>query len=112
MARLTRLRSGCGPGLLGVRGQRLAGPGLWSQPSAPCAPTRGGADIDFTPDDETVAIVESWPHVLSGAAAAADWGWQPRFLLDDAVSDFVGRVRQIGDGAVRGDGRPEVAESR
>jgi hypothetical protein len=36
----------------------------------------------------------------------------PRFLLDDAVSDFVGRVRQIGDGAVRGDGRPEVAESR
>jgi nucleoside-diphosphate-sugar epimerase len=72
----------------------------------------GAADIEFTPDDETVAIVESWPRVLSGAAAAADWGWQPRFLLDDAASDFVGRVRQIGDGAVRGDGRPEVAESR
>jgi hypothetical protein len=33
-------------------------------------------------------------------------------LFDDAVSDFVGRVRQIGDGVVRGDGRPEVAESR
>jgi hypothetical protein len=28
------------------------------------------------------------------------------------VRDFMGRVRQIGDGAVRGDGRPEVAECR
>lgn len=72
----------------------------------------GAADIEFTPDDETVAIVESWPRVLSGAATAADWGWQPPVQLDDAVSDFVSRVRQIGDGAVRGDGRPEVAESR
>jgi hypothetical protein len=26
----------------------------------------GAADIEFTPDDETVAIVESWPRVLSG----------------------------------------------
>ena len=75
-------------------------------------PDPGAGLIEFTPDDETVAIVESWPRVLSGAAAAADCAWQPRFLLDDAVSGFVGRVREIGDGAVRGDGRPEVAGSR
>jgi nucleoside-diphosphate-sugar epimerase len=37
--------------------------------------------------------VESWPQVLSGAAAGADWGWKPRYLLDDTVRDFVSRVR-------------------
>lgn len=52
-----------------------------------------GARVGFDPDPETTAIVESWPQVLSGAAAGADWGWKPRYLLDDTVRDFVSRVR-------------------
>jgi hypothetical protein len=112
MARLTRLP-------LRMRSRAPRGQGPTARRPGTLVPALGAvrahlgaADIEFTPDDETVAIVESWPRVLSGAAAAADWGWQPRFLLDDAASDFVGRVRQIGDGAQGGDGRPEVAESR
>ncbi|MGH9136308.1 MAG: NAD-dependent epimerase/dehydratase family protein [Acidimicrobiales bacterium] len=54
------------------------------------------ARLEFAPEPETTAIVESWPRVLSGAAAAADWGWKPRFLLDETVRDFVGRVRAAG----------------
>jgi nucleoside-diphosphate-sugar epimerase len=52
------------------------------------------ARIEFGPDPGTTAIVQSWPRVLSGDAAAADWGWKPRFLLDGTVGDFVARVRR------------------
>ena len=72
----------------------------------------GAADIEFTPDDEAVAIVESWPTLALGGGSRGGLGMTTSLLVDDAVSDFVGRVRQIGDGAVRGDGRPEVAECR
>lgn len=59
-----------------------------------------GSCLDFAPDAETTAIVDSWPRVLSGAAAAADWGWKPRYLLADTVRDFVARVRLTSpDGA-------------
>jgi threonine 3-dehydrogenase len=54
------------------------------------------ARVEFAPDPETTAIVQSWPRVLSGASAAADWGWKPRFLLDGTVRDFVARVRVAG----------------
>lgn len=56
------------------------------------------ATVGFAPDPETTAIVESWPRILSGAAAAADWGWTPRYLLEDTVRDFVDRVRTTRTG--------------
>jgi len=52
-----------------------------------------GARLEFAPDPETTAIVQSWPRVLSGAAAAADWGWKPRYTLEGTIPDFVARVR-------------------
>jgi threonine 3-dehydrogenase len=52
-----------------------------------------GAQVSFAPEAETTAIVRSWPRVLSGDAAAADWGWAPRFLLEETVDDFIAKVQ-------------------
>jgi threonine 3-dehydrogenase len=54
------------------------------------------ADIAFTPDPATTAIVRGWPRSVSGEAARADWGWTPRFGLAETVDDFVAKVRARG----------------
>jgi threonine 3-dehydrogenase len=51
------------------------------------------AAIDFDEDEQLSAIVDTWPERLDGSAAAADWGWSPRFDLDAAVADFVAELR-------------------
>jgi threonine 3-dehydrogenase len=51
------------------------------------------AHLDFAPDDAVTTIVRSWPRVLSGGAARADWGWQPRYLLEETVDEFIAKVR-------------------
>lgn len=52
------------------------------------------ADITFAPDPALVEIVASWPEELDGAAAAADWGYEPAFGLEQAVADFVAEVER------------------
>ena len=51
------------------------------------------ATIDFAEDEQLSSIVSTWPERLDGSAAAADWGWSPRFDLDAAVADFVAELR-------------------
>lgn len=50
------------------------------------------AEIDFEPDADTVAIIESWPERIDGSRAAADWGWAPRYDLVAAVEDCVAEL--------------------
>jgi len=52
-----------------------------------------GADITFEPDPRTVQFVNSIPRQLDDSRARADWDWQPRYMLDDAIEDFVEIVR-------------------
>jgi nucleoside-diphosphate-sugar epimerase len=67
------------------------------------------ARLTFEVDAETAAIVRSWPRVLSGTAARDDWGWTPRYLLAQAVDDFLAKVRRRHGAAVptRAPQRPE-----
>ncbi len=51
------------------------------------------AHITFEPDEQITAFIKSIPQELDDSLARADWGWQPRYGLDDAVADFVATTR-------------------
>jgi len=51
------------------------------------------ADIQFKPDPELTQIVRSWPRHIDESRAQQEWGWKTKFLLDDAVRDFVKEVQ-------------------
>ena len=56
-----------------------------------------GAKIDFQPDEKLVQLVGNLPERLDDAVARKDWGWSPRFTLDEAVADFVKDLRANSD---------------
>jgi threonine 3-dehydrogenase len=47
------------------------------------------ARIDWKVDKKRQAIVDSWPADVDDSAARRDWGFQPRFDLDRAFSDYL-----------------------
>jgi nucleoside-diphosphate-sugar epimerase len=42
--------------------------------------------------DERQAIADSWPRRLDDEAARREWGWQPRFGLEETVTDMLARL--------------------
>jgi nucleoside-diphosphate-sugar epimerase len=48
-----------------------------------------GAQIDFEPDVERQAIVDSWPEDVDDAAARADWGYAPAHDLQTAFAEYL-----------------------
>jgi threonine 3-dehydrogenase len=55
------------------------------------------AKIDFKPDAQQTQLVHNLPEKLDDAMARHDWGWAPRYSLDEAVADFVKDVRSRPD---------------
>jgi len=55
------------------------------------------AKIDFKPDAQQTQLVHNLPEKLDDAMARHDWGWAPRYSLDEAVADFVKDVRSKAD---------------
>ena len=55
------------------------------------------AKIDFQPDAQQTQLVHNLPEKLDDAMARHDWGWAPRYSLDEAVADFVKDVRSKAD---------------
>jgi threonine 3-dehydrogenase len=53
------------------------------------------AEITFEPDPVRQAILDSWPGALDDRRARADWGWKPRFTLDEMTEDLIPRVRKL-----------------
>ncbi len=51
------------------------------------------ADLQFQPDRELLAIVETWPEVLDASEARDDWGWTSRYDLAATVRAFVVETR-------------------
>ena len=47
------------------------------------------ASIDFEPDMQRQAIVETWPADLDDTAASQDWKWQPEYDQDRAFNDYL-----------------------
>ena len=47
------------------------------------------AAITFAPDRRRQRIVDSWPADLDDAQARRDWGFRPRYDLDDALREYL-----------------------
>ena len=52
------------------------------------------AQVDFKPDPEMIRLVENLPARLDDSLARKDWGWAPRYSLEQAVKDFIDDIRQ------------------
>jgi threonine 3-dehydrogenase len=55
------------------------------------------AQITFSPDPETVRIVESWPVEMDGERTFNELGWVMEYNLELAVKDFIETARSIKD---------------
>jgi len=55
------------------------------------------AKIVFAPDEKTVKIVDSWARTIHETRAKEEWGWEPRYFLDETVKDFVRELQNRRD---------------
>ena len=55
------------------------------------------ARIDFQPDAQQTQLVHNLPEKLDDTMARSDWGWAPRYSLDEAMADFVNDIRSRPD---------------
>ena len=53
-----------------------------------------GFQVVYEPDSRQ-AIADSWPQSIDDAAARADWGWQPRFGLNEMVDAMLEGLQHI-----------------
>jgi threonine 3-dehydrogenase len=47
------------------------------------------ARIDYEPDLQRTAIVDSWPEDVDDSRARADWGWEPAYPWDRAFDEYL-----------------------
>ena len=52
------------------------------------------ATLMFEPDPVIVDGIRSMPGQLDDTRAREDWGFRPRYSLDEAIADFVTVVRE------------------
>ena len=55
------------------------------------------AKIVFAPDEKTVKIVDSWARTIHETRAKEEWGWEPRYFLDETVKDFIRELQNRKD---------------
>jgi len=51
------------------------------------------AQLTFAPDPVIVEGTKTMPRQLDDSMARRDWGWRPRYSLDESIVDFVTTVR-------------------
>jgi threonine 3-dehydrogenase len=54
-----------------------------------------GAKFTYAPDPQRQAILDSWPKAIDDSAARRDWGWTPKFDLDQMTDDLLPRVKRM-----------------
>ena len=47
------------------------------------------AEIEFVPDASRQCIVDSWPADVDCSRAVADWGYRPRWTLEEAFEHYI-----------------------
>jgi threonine 3-dehydrogenase len=55
------------------------------------------AEIQFKPDPALTEIVRSWPPYFDETKAREEWGWKPRYFLEETVKDFIAEVQAHPD---------------
>ncbi len=48
-----------------------------------------GARITFAPDEQRQAIIDSWPADIDDSAARNDWGFAPKYTLEQAFEEYL-----------------------
>jgi nucleoside-diphosphate-sugar epimerase len=51
-------------------------------------------EISYAPDYRQ-EIADTWPESINDARAREDWGWNPRFGLDETTKEMLDRLREI-----------------
>jgi threonine 3-dehydrogenase len=54
-----------------------------------------GFTATYAPDPVRQGILDSWPRALDDGAARRDWGWSPRYTLEQMTTDLIPRVREL-----------------
>lgn len=49
--------------------------------------------FDFQPDKRQ-EIADSWPNSMDDTPARKDWGWQPRFGLEEMTDDMIDKLKE------------------
>ncbi|MBP8808443.1 MAG: NAD-dependent epimerase/dehydratase family protein [Kofleriaceae bacterium] len=60
-----------------------------------------GVAITYQPDPLRQGILDSWPRALDDTCARRDWGWAPRYTLDQMTEDLVPKIRELLSGGAR-----------
>lgn len=60
-----------------------------------------GVTITYQPDPLRQGILDSWPRALDDTAARGDWGWAPRYTLDQMTDDLVPKIRELLSGGAQ-----------
>ena len=50
-------------------------------------------DISYEPD-ERQKIAEAWPRAIDDVEARKDWGWKPKFTLDEMTADMIENLQK------------------
>ncbi len=48
-----------------------------------------GSVISFEPDERRQSIVDSWPEAVDCTSASEDWGFAPRWTLEEAFDEYL-----------------------
>lgn len=59
------------------------------------------ATFDYNIDPVKAAISASWPNKMDDSCARAEWGWNPKWGLDEMVDDMLAAVRKKQQDAAR-----------
>ena len=51
-------------------------------------------EISYAPDYRQ-EIADTWPESINDARAREDWGWNPRFGLDETTKEMLARLKEI-----------------
>jgi threonine 3-dehydrogenase len=51
-----------------------------------------GARFDYKPDEAVMDVIRGWP-TLDDTRARQEWGWQPKYILEESVKDFILEVQ-------------------
>ena len=50
---------------------------------------------DYNVDPVKAAIAASWPDIMDDSAAREEWGWNPKWGLDEMIDDMLAACRRI-----------------
>jgi threonine 3-dehydrogenase len=52
------------------------------------------ANITFNPTPAAMSILENIPRFIEGDRALKEWGWKPKYSLENMVADFIDEARK------------------